>query len=438
MKFIARVELIQKLLNNIMSTVSDNYQNILLSVEDDILTVYTTDAELTTKTIIGVEAEETGSVLVEAKILNSLIQQMDKNADVEIASFYNNRYTVSVKCDSGIYIDAIINGSSPKDFYQGNNKEVILELLNAVPPTADDIKNNEIYFKENEIKYITDKTRYTIAKEEYRTNMRGVFFQFRGDHLKATSTDGYRLTRYINYADEEQKYPNELDLMIPSRIINMISKTNSEVFFSMKEVDLEYEKKKEKIKLLRVDFEHTIIVACLNPNVKFPDYEAILPTESYLETTIKLRSNDAKESPVGTLSYAMKNVLAMIKTIPYGQPWCKFHIKNKTEENPNPHMIVAVRGKNLYNNEDYEECMQVPVDIYDYVCNDEDYNERYDIVYNANYLSELLDRIEDGLSEDNNVIFNFLAPTRASVIKPITEKDVLLMLLMPINEGRTL
>ena len=159
MKFIARVELIQKLLNNILSTVSDNYQNILLSVEDDILTVYTTDAELTTKTIIGVEAEETGSVLVEAKILNNLIQQMDKNADVEIASFYNNRYTVSIKCDSGIYIDAIINGSSPKDFYQGNNKEVILELLNAAPPTADDIKNNEIYFKENEIKYITEKTR---------------------------------------------------------------------------------------------------------------------------------------------------------------------------------------------------------------------------------------------------------------------------------------
>lgn len=446
MKFTTRAELLK---NSLRSLMSYSPTSFLLKVENGSLTIYLTDYYLTVKAIVATNIEEEGAVSVEAKVLNDLVQLMDNNADVSfISDNDSDNPKIVIKSNGLIEVDTTLIGQKIDNFfslYDIDEQQEFTSLLNQdIPVVANLNSENQIYFKPNELKYITEKTAYTITTEEYRTNMRNVLLEFNSNYYNAVSTDGYRLVKYTKYLDEETDitYPNNLSINLSKRLVDILNKTNSEAFFTIVQTDV-LEKPNEqddipddtKLRLLRIDYDNITTVTKLS-SVKFPDYQRIIPTKFELISNVVLNSNQSDDSPIGTLNYAVKNCKAMIKNSPGTQPWIRLNFSNVDNQ---PKLSVEVQGKNAYSNEYLSEYMSIPVNVADYNPISEICHDNYKITFNIDYLKGLLDRIDNNLASDNIVQFKFLNPIRATVIQPAqsNNKEQLLMIIMPINEGRT-
>lgn len=235
------------------------------------------------------------------------------------------------------------------------------------------------------LKNLINKTLFATSKDSMRLSMTGVLMEIEPGVLRVVATDGHRLVKLS--LNMETSADKNQQIIIPSRVLNIVDKllTEEDVQIS---IDTENS---------RICFEtnNTMLVASLISE-SYPNYEAVIPLE-----------NDKR------LLVNRGNLLSTVKRI------SRFSSRGDVRLNIEGNS-VNVSAENIDEGASADETI---------TC---EYNaEEIMIGFNSKFLEESLSHIE---TEEINLEFS--SPTRAAIIKPITEKETeedILMLIMPVR-----
>lgn len=334
------------------------------TVSGGTLTLIATDQELTISASAPVTNEEDGTVLIPARKLNDIIKALGSEGSIQIATTSN--YAISLTTPFGKYA---MNGLDAEDFP-------------TIPGFPESVK---IHFNQEDIQLIANKTAFAVSTDEYRPAMTGVLFQFRTSEVRTAATDSYRLSRVI-VKNEAGDYPADLDIIIPSRTIDLLKKVDSGVEVSVTKTHAQF-----------VFSNATIITRVIDE--RFPPYENVIPTD-----------NDK------TVSVNPKDLLAAIKRVAIFTSDTSKQIRFSADNNS-----LTISGEDDDSGSNASEI--VPCDYA---------GATFEIGFNYRYVVEALQHLltDDAQAE---VAFNFSTPTRAALINPTSGGGTLLMLVMPVR-----
>lgn len=361
-------------------------EHLHLALEGDILKVIATDQEITIRINLSVEGQENGSVLVPGRRLNDIIKAQDLAGSISFSTDPET-FDITLKTSSGKYQMKGLNSSEYLE---------IPELFKSETPDFDSsligsmTLGNKVSFKKEDMIFLSGKTGFAVSHDEYRPAMTGVLFQFRGNYVKAAATDSYRLV-VAKIKSDESVYPAELDIIIPSRTIDLLKKIDSDTQMSIIE-------SKGKFTHARFDLGDMVLITKVIDE-KFPPYESVIPNTHNIEMTV------SKEE----LAKAISRVSIQTSTI------SRFI---KIEFEPDSLMITG-------RDEDTGTIGNEKV-----TC--EFNGDKFEIGFNFKYLLECVDNV-DVDPENKKVGMYFTEPNRPVILKSIGEDDKLFMLVMPVR-----
>jgi DNA polymerase-3 subunit beta len=193
MKFIVSSAALLKELNHIHGVITTNpvvpiLENFLFEIEEGKLIITASDLQTSMITELEVEAKESGSIAVPAKILLETLKNLPEQPVT--FSIDENTYAIELSSDNGRYKLAGENSSDfPKipEVTDGFNVDVSTDVLSSA------IVN----------------TIFATSNDELRPAMTGVYLNLSSTNATFVATDGHRLI-----ATEEWMWP--LKLTMPS------------------------------------------------------------------------------------------------------------------------------------------------------------------------------------------------------------------------------
>ena len=337
-------------------------EDFLFSISGNQLTITTSDLETTIITGLEVNADGDGMVAVPAKILLDTLKelpqqpitfQVDKNNfGVEITSAYG-KYRLA--------------GENGQDFPKA--------------PEADGV--DQINLSSDTLHQAIGKTLFATSNDELRPAMTGVYLEVDFNHLTFVSTDAHKLVKY-SFNNVESAVSTSF--IIPKKALNLLRNALGDAG----QLNLSFNK-------ANAFFEgDNIQLICRLIDARYPDYNAVIPTESPNQMIIS--RNDFQNSLKRIAIYANKTTNQVILNINEGS--------------------LTVSAQDLdFSNEATEQL----------ACS---YNgEPMTIGFNAKFLIEMLNVLES-----DEVELNLSTPTRAGILKPVdeVEDEDILMLVMPV------
>lgn len=331
--------------------------------------------------------EEEGAVLAPARKLWDIVKALGSEGMLTFNS--NENFEINLVTSFGKYkmkgIDPDEYLSLPKLFEEEFS-------LDQEEVSEDNIENSKKWAKlsQAEMTRIATKTGFAVSTDEFRASMTGVLFQFLGDKMLSVSTDGYRLVKAITFAGAD-RFPEDLNVIIPSKIIDLLKKVDNETIVSTIET-------KGKITHIRFTVgDTTMISRVIDEN--FPPYENAIPKENHI-----------------TAQLNQKSVLNAIKRVSiFANPIAK---KIKFMFDPSMLTVYAEDEDTGANASETLEC---------------EYNaEPLTMGFNFKFLEEAIQNIDT--KEDQNHIITFLlsTPSKAALLSAVGDEN-LLMLVMPIR-----
>ncbi len=394
MKFRIQATAFQSLLNKVLpatpakSQLNEILEHILFDVSDGKLIAIGTDNELSIKSSIDVDIAEEGKILVPAKKLNEVIRVINSSEDIEFIS----DEALNIRINSG-KSKFVLKGMEADEYIE------LPEILNEYKPDIDNLNDRQTFLQKSKIQRLAEKTYFAVSTDEYRLNMSGVLFQFRESYINAVSTDSFRLVRTTEFAGE-LPYLKDINIIVPVRTVEVLRKVEDDIILSL-------ENEGENMAYLRIDFGETVIVSRLI-DASFPKYEAIIPVTSNADANLD----------ISDLLKALKQVAPLAHEKARN---CRLNI---TESE----MIISTENDDLG---ETATC-SIPVEFIDKT-EEKLYEEGFLISFNIKYLEELLQNITQNDTTDNIVELHLIEPTKAALIKPKAEQDLLTMILMPIR-----
>jgi DNA polymerase-3 subunit beta len=361
-------------------------EHLNFSLTGNRLRVIATDQDITIMSMMNVDGMEDGNVLVPGKRLNDIVRALENKGTFEFHSNEEN-FEINIVTTFGQYG---MKGLNPEEYLD------LPELFQSEKPSLDTetSKENEpsgtksAFFTKDEIIRLADKTYFAVSTDEFRPAMTGVLFQFRETYVNAVSTDSFRLVKAVCKSDKP-KYPNELNVILPSRTIDLLRKIDSDLTMSFIE-------NQKKITHARFDFSETILITRVIDE-KFPPYEAVIPSE--YKMTVKVNKSD---------------FLSSIRRVSIFTSSISNQIKLELENNE-----ISITGEDEDSGSKAIEKIKC------------DYNqEKYLIGFNFKYLEDALHNIDDVNEE---VAISFTEQNRPAIIKANEDSDDLLMLIMPVR-----
>lgn len=337
-------------------------EHIHCNAANGILTMLTTDQELTISSSISAFIGAEGEVLIPARRLNEIVKALGQEGTVEIAVSANLDVTLTT------------------NFGKYNMKGMSADEFPTMPQFPEGTRAT---FSQANISRIAEKTVFAVSKEEYRPAMTGVLLQFRGDHVTAASTDSFRLSRVIVNAGETE-FPENLDVIIPARSIELLRKVDSDVTVSVTKTHAEF-----------VMANTTIVTRVIDE--RFPPYENVIPKDNDKELTLNV-----------------KELIAALKRVAIFTNNKSYQIKMTVASDG-----VIIAGADDDSGANAQE--QLPCDYS---------GPSFDIGFNYHYVLDGLQHLDSG-SDNHECLFTFSSPTRAVLLKPNREDESLLMLIMP-------
>ncbi len=252
MKFIVSSAALLKELNNIHGVVTTNpvvpiLENFLFEIEDGKLVITASDLQTSMITELEIEAKESGSIAIPAKILLETLKNLPEQPVT--FSIDERTYSVEISSDNGRYKLAGENSSDfPKipEVTDGFNVDISSDVL------ASAIAN----------------TIFATSNDELRPAMTGVYFNLSATNATFVATDGHRLIRYrrVDVASEADHA-----IIIPRKALNLLKTTlpseNSNVVVEFNRANA---------------FFHfnNIKMICRLIDERFPDYENVIPADN--------------------------------------------------------------------------------------------------------------------------------------------------------------
>lgn len=354
-------------------------EHLHFALKGNDLKIIATDQEITIQTKVAVEGELDGEILVPGRRIIEIIKALGSTGMLDFSSDEDN-FEITLKTQNPIGSYSMM-GLSHVEY---------LRIPELIESGKNKTEKSGIPFKKDEIVRLATKTAYAVSTDEFRPAMNGVLFQFRENFVNAVSTDSFRLSK-VCLKQDSVIYPNDLDVIIPARAVDVLKKVDGDIVMSFVET-------KGKKTHARFDFNESIFITRLI-NENFPPYESVIPETFNFK--IKLNQSDFL-SAVNRVSILTSEIVSQVK----------LHLENNTltifgsDEETGAHGIETLN------------C--------DYI------GEHYETAFNSRYLKDALEHL-GGETEENIIELKFYEVGRPVIIKPNVENDDLIALIMPVR-----
>ena len=175
--------------------------NIIISANDDILSLSSTNLDIFCSDNISAEINKSGITSVSASTFYEIVKRLPNGSDIQI-TLSDEDSTLVLKCGRSKFNLTTI---SPEDFPKISTDDLSVKFVLSV----------------TELKRMIDKTKFAISNEETRYYLNGVFLHQTQkdsiDILRAVATDGHRLAQYDIPLPQGAKEMN--GIIIPKKMI---------------------------------------------------------------------------------------------------------------------------------------------------------------------------------------------------------------------------
>lgn len=226
--------------------------NVLITAENNVIALATTNLEIGIKVQIRGKIEKEGKYTVPARLLTDYVSLLSReNIEVELSE-----EGLGVVCKNS---RTQIKGMSAEDY----------PLIPAVSEEKETIINTEVF------KEALNQTTFAANLDESRPEISGVFFNFENNNLTMAATDSYRL------AEKKIKIKGGVNqkIIVPlktlqelSRILTTRAEKEIKLYLSENQILFSYNNLKLVSRLI---------------DGNYPDYEQIIPTEEKTTVTVK-------------------------------------------------------------------------------------------------------------------------------------------------------
>lgn len=230
--------------------------SIKWDVSDGKLKMHSTDLEITLLTETEVDSEIDGSVAVPARKLSEIVRELPR--EPIIVSVEDN-FRIKLQGLTGNYS---IAGSDPDDF----------------PAVPGEGLVDRITVSGGKFRRMIEKTSFAVSRDDMRPTLCGIFLQATDKDIRAVSTDGHRLSRFIDTAFQGGE--KTFETIVPVKALNLASKNAAE---------------DDEIKIassgnyLRLGLKDGFLYSRLIEG-KYPQYENVIPRTNSNILTINVES----------------------------------------------------------------------------------------------------------------------------------------------------
>ena len=243
---------------------------------------------------------------------------------------------------------------------------------------------DEINVTSETLRRLISKTIFAVSSDELRPAMMGVLFQIKKSEIKAAATDGHRLVRLSNSAITSGQV--ERDVIVPAKALNLVLKSISDT-----DTNVAFNETHAMFSL-----GDTILMSRMIDE-KYPNYESVIP----LDNEKKLVVNNAQ-------------LLSSVKRISLYASLTTHQVRLSLRKGS-----LAISAEDIDFGSEAKETLECEYSA-----------EPMEIGFNSSYLIEVLSHIDT-----DQVMFLLSTPTRAGIVKPMTQREGenLLMLVMPVR-----
>jgi DNA polymerase-3 subunit beta len=244
--------------------------NILFQAENDTLTLFATDIEVSVKTQVKAQITEPGATTLPARRIGAILREMPSH-EIEIET---NEHDITTIQSGAAHFKLV--GISEEDF-----------------PPMPTFEGDRLYSMDQGVfKEMLQKTHYAASEDETRQILNGVLLSFKDEKIIVVATDGRRLA----LVEQELEFPqeNQGDIVIPSKTVDELIRTLAD------EGEL-------KIMVIdnQVEFEFgTMLIISKMIDGTYPNFRQVIPSQceeriaierEVLQTAVKRVALIAKE-----------------------------------------------------------------------------------------------------------------------------------------------
>lgn len=354
-------------------------EHLKFELSNNNLEIVSTDQEITIKTEVQVEDSTDGKILVPGRKLNDILKALGKTEKILFKTDESN-FEIDIETSFGVYKMKGLN----------NNEYIELPELFEVNNDVDNKPIEEVAtIPQSEVIRLADKTAFAVSNDDFRPAMTGVLFQFRNNYLNAVSTDSYRLVK-ATYNTEAGELPDELDIIIPSRTMDLLKKADSDVQFS-------FIKNNDKVTHIRFKIGKTVYISRIIDE-RFPPYESVIPTNNSITLSV---NKTQLQSAIKRVAIFANDITKQLK-VNVTQAEMKLTAQDvdsgtKADEN----ISCKLEGNDV------------------------------EIGFNYKFLDEAIGHLNS--NEDDEVVFTLSESNKPALIMPEKDSKDLLMLIMPVR-----
>ncbi|MEQ9439805.1 MAG: DNA polymerase III subunit beta [Cyclobacteriaceae bacterium] len=260
MKFVVSSTTLLKQLSAINGVIASNpvvpiLENFLCEIQHGMLKITASDLQTTIMTELDVDAQESGSIAVPAKILIETLRNLPEQPvtfTIDEAS-----YNIEIHSENGHYR---LSGENATDFPK-------------VPAVED---GNTIEVPADVLAHAVSNTLFATSTDELRPAMTGVYINLNGTGSTFVATDGHRLVRYRR-TDVSGGTSSKSSIIIPRKALNLLKTV---LPAENTAVSMRYNASNAFFQ-----FGHVEMV-CRLIDERYPDYENVIPQDNQNEMTI--------------------------------------------------------------------------------------------------------------------------------------------------------
>ena len=220
--------------------------HFLFEVDDNNLRVTATDLETTMSAVINVEADNSGSMALPARLLLETIKTFPEQP---LTFTLTDQNTVEISSNYGKYSLAY---ASAEEF-----------------PKAVSVSDaSQISMPGNVLATAINSTLFASGNDDLRPVMSGVFFQFSSTGLTFVATDAHKLVRYVRTDITSNE---SAEFIMPKKPLTLLKS-----ILTGNEVDVQLEYNNSNARFAFDDIELT----CRLIDGKYPNYEAVIPKDN--------------------------------------------------------------------------------------------------------------------------------------------------------------
>jgi len=178
-------------------------QNVLLEAKNNVLTLTTTDLDISIRSEVACEVSEEGMTTLPVKLLFSSISKA-REGEVEVEVDANDHATVLA----------------------GSARFKLAGMSESLFPRLPQDEDAFIYkIRQNVLREMLRQTSYAASQDDTRRTLKGVLMSFKDEKLTMVATDGRRLA----LVESELEFPKaaEKDIVLPSKAVAELQRSLS-------------------------------------------------------------------------------------------------------------------------------------------------------------------------------------------------------------------